>query len=200
MADRLTANLPDAYRFLGRYLRQAEVLSAGETSIQALWSAKKYFAKKMVDRPENIRAIEETCRRLTGREMRMLSAEVPPGAPPVAAAPERATEPRPETAPETAPVLREAEFATPGEIMGEGLDDAEAMEEDPALWEETIRSVPMKPAAPPKKAHPPQDPRSALEKAKAFMAAGEEAARRIKMLSDMFNGRPIDETGKPIEV
>jgi hypothetical protein len=45
----------------------------------------------------------------------------------------------------------------------------------------------------------PRDRRGALEKTKAFMAASDEAARRLKMMRDMLHGRLIDESGEPIQ-
>jgi hypothetical protein len=44
----------------------------------------------------------------------------------------------------------------------------------------------------------PVDTRNARQKAQDFLAAGDDAARRIKLLKDMFSGRLIDESGQPI--
>ena len=42
------------------------------------------------------------------------------------------------------------------------------------------------------------DGRGAAEKAREFMRLHPEAERRVKMLSDMFAGRMIDEHGQPL--
>ena len=78
----------------------------------------------------------------------------------------------------------------------ESLDEDEAgippiadIEGQPAL------DLPSQPAP-----EAPPDKRSAMEKARDLLAGGEEVQRRVKLLREMFNGHPIDESGRPLKI
>jgi hypothetical protein len=201
LIERLVPQLPDASRFLERYLRQAARLRLNEAGLEIAWSDAQHLGKRIIERPENTQAVEATLTRLAGRPMRirsMVAAGMPEAAAPPPAAARHPAEPL------DAPMLRDA-AALDDEAIGveSAPDDFESDEPRPPspAAPRQVRS-PERAAAPGVDPAPSQpiDRRSAREKAQALLAHGGEVARRAKLLREMFHGRPIDEQGQPISI
>lgn len=212
--EMLVPQLPDASRFLGRYLRQAVGLRLEGGGLKVLWPrGDAVLARKMIEKPENTNVIETTLAQVYGRPMR-LSGEEAEGEPP---APAESGKPEPGTRNEQAghpSMMRsEALFNDSSTAWASGtVDEAGEVdlsptddESDEEGGKENASSAP--PAAPSRpepaaqaKEEKPIDRRNALQKAQAFLGGGEDAVRRVRLLKDMLSGRIIDESGQPLPI
>ena len=211
LLDLLVPQLPDVFSFLGRYLRQAARLVLEAGCLRVVWDGGPALGRRMVEKPENLRVLEETLSRIQGRPMRLVSQDAPSGGDPQVAAPGT-----PAATPAVSPARRnmtdtEAVFAdsAPGWTPTPPSREETAAEEPAADSEgeddappETFRAAAAprmaEPAGAKKPGETPKDPRSALQKAQALGASGEEARRRVRLLKDMLGGRLIDDSGQPL--
>ncbi len=171
LLEALSAQLPDASRFLVRYLRQVAQWSMEENCLRLGWDQQASLARRFVEKPENMQVIEQTLSCLIDRAMRVVNQDGTLGPPPTIPAGE-AAEPVPRKPP-----------SAPRPVM----EDSDPPEPSPQ---------PLPPS--PQRAPAAAGRRRAIEKAQAFLDASEDAARRAKLLRDMFGGQIIDEAGQPL--
>lgn len=198
LIERLVPQLPDATRFLERYLRQAVRVRVDAAGLEIGWTEGNNLGRRMIERPENCLAIETTLARLTGRPMRVRSV-VLGAAPPAPAPTSRRSMPTMPPEPVDPPPSRAPLAAAEDEAIAETAesdDEGDEREASTPMTRPAAAPLPNPTAVP----APPIDRRSAREKAQSFLDQGGEAVRRAKMLREMFHGRPIDEQGQPISI
>jgi hypothetical protein len=200
LIETLVPQLPDIFHFLGRYLRQAALLRPEGAGLRVQWRENSSLARRMIEKPDNVRVLEETLKLVYGKPMKLWSEDLPEGAsvgtPSAASAPASSTWAHNEalfndnSAPRTKPAAEEI-----GESESAPLE-SEAEEEEPR---ERFAARPPLAAAPPS-SEPAADPRNALQKAQDFLQTGGDAVRRVRLLKDMFGGRLIDDSGRPLAI
>ena len=203
LIEDMTAQLPDASRFLGRYLRKAAQMQVEEHCVRLSWSEPTSLARRMVEKPENLAVIEQTFTRLLDRPMRVINQDVSGDVPPQRAEEQhRVASARPVTAVAAGPVLADGD-PTPADepVDAEATDSAKT-----TAFQPQPRRMPKNEHANRSRAAAPAggveagDRRSALEKAQTFLSANPEAERRLKLLREMFGGQAIDGAGKPLSL
>ena len=202
-AELMEELLPRLPVYLRRYLPQAAGIELEGGVLRIVWSDMEGLGARMLSRGDNVRLIESTLEHHFGREIKLLNlggggGGAPAGGATTGSAAGAAEVPGGVARPKA--VLRDvapedvAETET-GEFEGEPAEEEERGPEPMAR----MNSAPA-PRGPggAEKVTKVADGRGAAEKAREFMRLHPEAERRVKMLSDMFAGRMIDEHGQPL--
>lgn len=192
----IVSQLPDVHQGLfSRYLRQATAIEVDGGALRLSWAANS-LARSVMERPDNVRVLEAVLTQIAGRPMKVVNVEASAGAsaqPAPAAAPARSMQAPAAPAAPAVPLARSFSDSRPLPLNEDGDVAPESGEDDDGA------GTSERPAAAPR-VEQAVDTRSARERAIAFMNLSEEAARRLKLLRDMFNGTLIDEQGQPLNI
>jgi DNA polymerase-3 subunit gamma/tau len=181
--------LPDAMQGLfQRYLSQAAGVTVADEALSIAWAEGQGLGRRIVEKPDNARALQAALAQLAGRPMAVVNMDAPVGA-------------RPGASPAASPAAatRPGAFASP--VMADSASAFSAEDASPFEASDASDATGFKDASLARRSQadaPPADGRSALEKAKDFLESNDEAARRLRMLRDMLHGRLIDENGAPL--
>ena len=213
LVEALISQMPDTCRFLGRYLRQASFARQEGAGMRVGWSEKAALARRMIEKTENTSVIEETLTQIAGRPMKFWSETVQESAdilqdrplPAQAGTPQAAPHPRGSTWVHADSAQDDSADAWPNPPIEEASDnqsllmDGEADEEGKSQESTEQRDAQIH-LSTPKPPEPSVDKRNALQKVQALFGTNEDAARRIKILREMFNGKLIDENGQSLPI
>jgi DNA polymerase-3 subunit gamma/tau len=198
----IVSQIPDTLQgIFARYLPEAASVSVEGSTLRLDWRGTNPLGRRIVEKADNTRTLEAALAQITGRAVRVVHGVAPSG-----------TAPSPAQAPARAPARAPVESARPAPTRSGSPHPARQQPVMADSFSETGDLDPLDEDAPhamhgfaaPQVARPvapqpsPADERSALDKARAFMSLNDEAQRRLKLLRDMFEGRVIDDAGRPL--
>ena len=210
LVDRVVTHLPDASRFLGRYLKTAVSIQLVETRLEIGWPpAGGRLARRMIEKSPNRLSLEQALADWTGRSITVHNFEMDSEpAQPAQSESEPTPEP-PHTNPRTTPGPEPAPHAF--QDASPEAPPPRQTHSGPESTHDTTEVPPfdsLQQAAPPPEWHRSGTSRpskqassaTAAEKARAFIQQDAQAARRAKLLQEMFNGKLISGSGDPISI